>query len=81
MQVPIAKMVTVDPFTPLVEQTASVCEANDTAKPDDAVAEIRIGAAPIDWLAKPPKEMVCVPWLMVKLCGTGAAALKLALPA
>ena len=44
---------------PLTVQTAGVVEANDTTRPEDAVATRAAGATPIIWLPGAVKLMVC----------------------
>ena len=70
-------MVTVAPLT---VQTEEGVEVNITGSPELASAEMVTGAAPKVTLAGAAKVMVWVAVAMVKLCTTGTAAPKPALP-
>jgi hypothetical protein len=70
--------VTVEPET---VQTPVVAELNATLNPDDEVALTANGASPNTLPLSAPKVIVCVPWVIVKDCGTWAAAAIVELPA
>ena len=69
-QVPTALSVTELPETPHV---LGVVGAKLTARPDDAVADTLIGEASSGFGDRGPNVMVCVPWVIWKLCVTGLA--------
>lgn len=62
---------------PLTVQMAGVVEANDTTKPEEAVATSAAGATPISWLPGAVKLMVCAAncAATVKVWATGVAAM------
>ena len=62
VHVPVLITVTVVPDT---VHTLVVVEANDTVRPDDAVAETVMGDTPYTRSAKVPKVMDCVAWFTV----------------
>jgi hypothetical protein len=77
VQRPTPTSVTVEPDT---VHTDVVCELKLTASPDDAVALTLNGAAPNAWLDNPPKLIVWLPAVTVKLWLTGTAAAYVAFP-
>ncbi|MDP3820015.1 MAG: hypothetical protein Q8R33_00935 [Burkholderiales bacterium] len=74
VQLPTATSVSV---LPLTVQTLGVVDANDTARPDEAVAASAGGAVPRVWLPGDVKLMVCASSgaaATVKLTDTAGAA-------
>ncbi len=59
---------------PLAAQTLGVVDANDTGKPDVAVATKAAGVVPSAWLPGEMKLMVCAPIATETVFETGAAA-------
>jgi hypothetical protein len=64
----------------LTMHTLGVVDANDTAKPELAVAMSAVGAEPRFWLPGETKETVCVPGSTVNELETDVAAKNEALP-
>ena len=77
LHVPVA---TRTAFVPLTVQVEGVLDAKDTVRPDVEVAASGTGPEFIVALARVGKTIVCDPGLMVKLCVTGGALVKFALP-
>jgi hypothetical protein len=78
VDVPAATIVTVEPLT---VHTGVVVDANETVKPDDAVAETEKGALPYVLPESAPNVMVCDALATVKERSTLGAAAYVALPA
>jgi hypothetical protein len=78
LQEPVATSVNAVPST---VHTAGVLDANDTGRPEVAVAVSAAGALPSVWLPGEMNEIVCVPGATEMEFETGTAGLKLALPA
>lgn len=69
-------LVSSDRVVPVTLQTLGVVEANDTGRPEEAVATRATGAMFSTWVPGDAKEMFCA-WpreLTVKVCTTGVAA-------
>jgi hypothetical protein len=66
---------------PLTVHTLNVVDANDTGRPDDAVATNAPAATPKVWLAGCAKVMVCVAGETLNVFDTFAAAAYVASPA
>ena len=71
LQVPTETSVSV---VPLTLQTLAVVEANDTGRPDVALAASAGGAVPRVWLPGELKVMVCAPGATLKVRVTAVAA-------
>jgi hypothetical protein len=78
LQEPVASSVNAVPST---AHTAGVFEANDTGRPEVAVAISADVGLPSVWLPGEMNEIVCVPGVTVMEFETGTAGLKFALPA